>query len=155
MKKTPLRRKTPLKRAGFKKKGILDTAHDKLSQLSRKPKRKRRSGLRPVSKAKESWMKQYREMCRTDTPLQRDENGRLMHKDWLERHHPWGRIGERILAYVYITSELHEWIHAHSKEALSLGWLTPEYKGHVNSGKWPRPWSKQAEARWPASLKRK
>jgi len=58
----------------------------------------------------------------------------------LERHHPAGRIGQRILIYVYITPAKHRWIHDNSKAARELGWIRNEAQGFAHDPDQPRPW---------------
>lgn len=41
----------------------------------------------------------------------------------LEPHHPNGRTGKNILDFKFTTRERHKWIHEHANEARKLGWL--------------------------------
>lgn len=146
MKKTPLTRRTPLKR-------------------SQKPLKKqtewlRRCALKPRSTSKSAWEQRYQDAKVKDDTLQRpvDRPDLLLHRTnrlRLHPHHPFARIGDAILAYVYITKEKHEWCHANSKEAREQGWLQGPYDGRPVNPEAPRPWPEKSEESWPEKYKRK
>ncbi len=70
----------------------------------------------------------------------------------MECHHPFGRLGERILAFVWVCGPCHQMIHDEGQQARAMGWLQPEFDGR--SGPAPRPWQAIREGRWPKSLQR-
>lgn len=47
----------------------------------------------------------------------------------VERHHPFGRKGKRLLIFVYIDKWLHQEIHDKASWARVQGWLQPEFEG--------------------------
>ncbi len=120
MKKTPLRRSSPLKRST---KCTL-----------------RKTRLKPMSKNKQGWVLLYKERPKMKG---------------MESHHVFGRLGNRMLAYLFITPELHKWIHANGREARRLGWLQGPYDGRPLDPNAPRPWDSECESSWPDEYKRK
>ena len=121
-----------MRRTGFKPKSL----DDKLSQLS-KPRKK----LRQVSKKKAQWNKLYKLAKEEDHFFQRCAKCNLGdRKEGLECHHPFGRIGKRILAYVYLCQRCHDWIHSNGRVARDLGWLQPEFDGRPPDQSVPKPW---------------
>lgn len=115
---------------------------------------KPRARIKPVSDAKSKWLKLYRE-AKDNAPaiVWCEMSGRPISKFEAEAHHPFGRLRERILAFVWLSSSSHRAIHDDGKEARRQGWLQPQYDGSKGKGA-PRPWSREAEAEWPENLKR-
>ena len=122
MKRTPLKRKTPLRGGG-------------------KPLRKSR--LKPMSKEKLSWKRQYWERCSKD--------GRKLYES---RHHPYGQQNAFILCYVIIPFHLHDKIHAKAQWAREVGWLQGPFEGRPYDPSAHRPWSIAQEDHWPAEYRR-
>lgn len=124
MRRTPLRRKTPLKSKG----GSL-----------------KKTRLKQVSKGKSKWLELYAKAKEANPPP----------KSGMDPHHPFGRIGERILCFVWISQDLHKRIHDNSSWAHEVGWLQPEFASRKSTGLEPRPWLKSEESNWPDKYKRK
>lgn len=124
MKRSPLKRKTPLKRGNGHK--------------------LKKSKLRNVSTEKKKWNALY-----ALSKLQNPAPSELS-----EAHHPLGRVGDRILCWIWVERGLHEWIHEKSKEARSMNWLLPEYDGRISTGFEKRPWKSGQESHWPDKYKR-
>lgn len=119
------------------------------------PRPKHRTPLKQVSDEKKVWLSKYKAQCQQDAPYQKCAmTGVVEHVSNLERHHPFGRIKERILAYVYLAHESHEEIHDRGKKAREDGWLHPMFWGHPARDDWPRPWPAFDERWWPDNLKR-
>lgn len=102
MKRTALKRKTPMKR-------------------SRKP-------LPRMSAKKAAWQPRYREMLTEARREQQQERGhgycrRCGRECDPEPHHIWGRIGAWILAFVLICRTCHRFIHDNPRKARETGWL--------------------------------
>lgn len=117
-----MKRKTPLKRKTALKKG---------------------KRLAPQSPAKKRWLKLYQESVANDPILQRDAfSGKVVLKERLEIHHPFGRKNKYLLIYCYIDPSQHRWIHDHGGDARAQGWLQGPYEGKPLDDR-PRPW--QAE----------
>jgi len=72
----------------------------------------------------------------------------------MERHHPFGRLNERIMAYAYLCNACHEGIHDFGSWSTTRGWLQPEFRGMQCHGQRAFPWKKECELNWPENLKR-
>jgi hypothetical protein len=117
MKRTPLKRKSPLKKQGKKR-----AVANKLYSV----KRRDFLYLRPIC---EVWV----ELANTDTRASNllkeaifDEeiSYRPVYSD--DVHHKEGRAGERFLdesTWMAVSRKAHSWIHAHPKQAREMGWL--------------------------------
>lgn len=121
------------------------------SQLTRKKPLQRgtkplkRSRLKPMSREKRNYMRQYLEMCAKD--------GKTLYMD---RHHPGGRRGILLLCYILIPSWKHQRIHgSERKQAMAEGWLNPAFEGRPFDHSWPRAWTPEMEAHWPEEYRRK
>lgn len=134
MKRTPLKRKTPLRSKG---------ATLKRSKLKHKSdQRKDWTALYEAAKAEGSvWVRPVD--CRYV----------LQHKAALEPHHIHGRVGAKILAFLWITPQLHKYIHDHSQWARRTGWLTSLYEGKLKMDGRPIPWAADDEEAFPDHLK--
>ncbi len=136
MKRTPLVRKTPLRRSA--------TCTLKKTKL------------KPMSSAKAEWKELYKERKRHFTSFVRcAASGLLMSKDDCEPHHPFGQVGARIMAFLWVSKAFHRQIHDFGKQAYTIGWLQPEFRGAMHDDNWPRPWSESHESGWPDLYKRK
>jgi len=102
VKRTPLRRKTPLKRSGR---------------------------LRPMSKDKAAWNRLYVEEKRKRYEAQTADHGFNFCEHCnkptqsLDPHHTQSRRNENILVFMLICRTCHDWIHAHPNAARELGLL--------------------------------
>lgn len=99
--KTPLTRKTPLKRTGK---------------------------LRPMSAKKKSMQTRYRLYKENAMQRQINEQGcthceRCGNPGPVETHHTQGRIGENLLTFRLVCDACHRAIHANGKKAREEGWL--------------------------------
>jgi len=97
-----------------------------------------------MSKDKKEWVKLYQEAKANGSCYARpaDKPFALEHKDFLDAHHIFGRKGERILVFLWITKEKHQDIHDNGTTA----------RLHPN---WPRPWPVECEEGWPKKYQRK
>lgn len=139
MRKTPLVRRVPLKRSG----------PISSQSLQKKTSPKKRSLLKPRSKTRTAWDLEYRNAKLEDDSLQRpvDRPDLIFHKEnfrKIQRHHVARRLGNRILIYLYVTTEFHAWIESHAKESRALGWLRNIGEGYPADPNQPRPWPKGA-----------
>lgn len=123
-KRTPLRRITPLKRGN----GF-------------KPKRNK---IKPMSQKKAKFNALYALSKKMNPP----------EFEGMEAHHPMGRIGDRILCWVWVAPSLHQWIHDHATDARAKNWLLPEFDGNQSTGFEVRPWEDIFESHWPEKYKR-
>lgn len=68
----------------------------------------------------------------------------------IQRHHPFRRLGEAILAFVYITAQKHHEIEHNGTLSREQGWIWEgDPKDHVN-----RPWPEECERTWTEKFKR-
>jgi len=129
MKKTPLKRKKPIDRKA------------KWKRLLRK------TPLAPVSPYKQAWNKLYNQKKAAEHKFQYCRlcflNGKINggHVSQLEAHHPMGRIGERIMHYVFLCRDCHEFIHHNGAEARRMGYLLPEFSGRIRREDHPNPFN--------------
>lgn len=120
MKRTPLRRLTPLKK-------------------SAKPLKKTK--LKKMSKDKAGRMEQYRKQHESDPAMVVDaQDGRKRPKSRMQRHHVARRLGNRLLIYCYIQPGFHDWAETHVQQALKEGWIRKEGEGYAKDPNQPRPW---------------
>lgn len=120
----------------------------------RKRKPLKRTRLRPYSPEKNAWNHKYVKAKKAfPSAVHCACCHHLFHKDVLEPHHPFGRIKERILAFVWLCQPCHRIIHDEGKQARSLGWLQPQFDGR--EGETRRMWKQECEQNWPDNLKRK
>lgn len=104
---------------------------------------KRQKKIRKVAKKTAYWLNLYVLSKKADVPMQKCAyTGIVLPKEMLDPHHPYGRKGERILMYVWIQKNRHEYIHDHAKWAREKGWLQPEFDGRKGDGTTPKPWMK-------------
>lgn len=128
MKRTPLRRKTPLKRKG---------------------------SLKKASPWRSEWMRLYKEAkLQHGNYVRSAMSGLLLHVSDVSWHHPFGRVKERIMAFLPLTRAEHAQIHDFGSQSFKLGWLQPEHYGRIRVADWPRPWKPEFERFWPEKLKR-
>ncbi len=113
----------------------------------------RKTPLRPVSCERTRWNSKYtRAKAHAPAFPSCARCGASRLRDHMEPHHPFGRLGERILAFVWVCGHCHDAIHDEGQQSRALGFLQPEFDGRT--GEVPRPWPIEAESRWPSSLKR-
>ena len=113
----------------------------KFTPLKKKP-------IRGVSVKMRSMLAQYRALKREANPLQACANcGKVFNKGELDAHHTHGRIGDRILRFVWICPSLHKRIHAQAKLAREVGWLAPEFDGRPSTDGTPAPWARITDKR--------
>lgn len=116
----------------------------------------KRTPLKRQSAKKAIWSSKYLTGIALDYPKQYCAScGRVGHKYYFERHHPFGRVNERILAYLYLCHKCHADIHDSGSWSTTLGWLQPEFRGMQCHGQRAFPWKKECELNWPENLKRK
>ncbi len=105
---------------------------------------KRKKALNKVSAKKRRWMDQYVVQKIRGAEWQKCPHCvGYAHKSMMEPHHPFGRVKERLLIYVWICKGLHQWIHDNGKVARELGWIQPQFDGRKADPSLPRPWEKQ------------
>jgi hypothetical protein len=104
----------------------------------------------------DDWIQaKYNNMMLTAGPhLHEGQHNTIIHRDYLDPHHPFGRHGIYLLCVVWISKGFHKWIHANANQAMKMGWLQPPYRGMPNDPKHPRPWCDNAEDRWPEEVKK-
>lgn len=109
MKRSPLKRKTPLKRG---------------------------KRLTPLSKSKKTWVDLY-QMRKSEAPLELEcADCTAPWMKWnMEAHHPAGRMGVNILRFVWLCPPCHRAIHHKSKWARQTGRLLPEFEGRKSTAK--------------------
>lgn len=130
----------------------------------------RKARLRPIAPKKQEWTRQYNAIHEKVPYLIRCAGcHRPSYKDELDRHHPWGRRGARILDYLYICRScvhlggfvgfcgLHDKIHSLPDWAYEIGWLQPEYRKHKSQlteedANHPIPWERCDEAKVLAGI---
>jgi hypothetical protein len=111
----------------------------------------KRTPIRKVSKEKMAWIAKYARAKKLLPEYPVCAKCRLVRRiDGMQFHHPFGRIGERIMAFLVLCPFCHEMIHDEGAQARALGWLQPEFDGR--SGPAPRPWDVALEIPWPESL---
>lgn len=118
MKRTPLRRKTPLKAKPGPAKPRPRLAHASAKQTER---------LARYHGMVERW--QGPRCC-----------AKCGHKKGLEPHHPFGRGKDNLFRVVLLCHCCHAWTHEFPDLAYSLGWLQPEYRGVRRPEGFPVPW---------------
>lgn len=104
----------------------------------------KRTRLKQMSDAKTDWSKKY-------------ESAKAKHPPpmlGMEAHHPFGRIGERILCFIWVFRATHQAIHDRGIWAREVGWLQPPFDGRPMDNEYPRPWPKELECFWPPTYKR-
>lgn len=117
MKKTPLTRRTPLKRSAWiRRKPAADAP-----KLKRTP-------LKQVSDKKAAWNRKYHAAKAVRMAEQVKEMGstlcercRLLRP--VDGHHPGGQNGARIMRFLLICRPCHTWIHDNGAFARADGWL--------------------------------
>lgn len=115
----------------------------------------KRSRLRRQSAKRAQWTKKYCTRLVMDAQRQSCADcGKIGNKDSFERHHPFGRVNERLLAYLYLCHGCHKSIHDLGSLATSEGWLQPEFRGMQCHHERVFPWKKECELNWPENLKR-
>jgi hypothetical protein len=111
----------------------------------------KRKAIRQVSAKRKNWLKQYEAKTRAEGPevtiweLFNPANQRpflaktkdLKSRWKVEPHHPLGRVGCRVLFYVWVTPELHRFIHENAEIARSRGWILPEMSGRESKAGQP------------------
>jgi len=141
MKRTPLKRKTPLRRGNVATKVCRGVQNDS------KP-RKIKVRLATVSKARKVQLELY--FAATKAAKEADHRCQRCFcvSEALDAHHPYGRSGSWLHHFILLCRPCHEWVHENSNEAYAEGWLQPEYKGYVRT-QHKTPWSKiYTPAQW-------
>lgn len=122
MKRTPLRRKTPLKA---------------------KPKP---GPAKPRPRLAHASAKQAERLARYHAMVDAWQGPRCcafcgLHQNFtvLEPHHPFGRGGNNLFKVVLLCSGHHRWVHSYPDNAFAQGWLQPEYRG-LTPRPHPIPW---------------
>ena len=119
----------------------------KKAKTSQKPPECKRKAIRKVSDKRKGWLKQYEAKKREEGDLVTawDLTGGLLtiihqcRKEYLEPHHPLGRLGCRVLFYRWTTPTLHEWIHKRADWAREQGLILPEMSGRESKDDQPDP----------------
>jgi len=134
MKRSPIARKTPLKRGT---KGL------------------KKSRLRKASPEKQSWTKLYTARKKQDGQYVRcAASGLLMHVSLCHPHHPFTRWKDGLMAYLWISKSFHDHLHKFGTQSYAIGWLHPQHYGRRADPSWPRPWGEIHEANWPERFRR-
>lgn len=120
MKRTPIRRKTPLK------------ARPKPGPAKPRPR------LAPASAKQAGRLARYHAMV--DAWQGPRCCAKCAHKKGLEPHHPFGRSGDHLFRIVLLCRLCHAWVHEFPHSAYFLGWLQPEYRGVNRPANFPTPW---------------
>lgn len=143
MKRSPLRRNSPLKRR--------QTLHSKSKAALKK------TQLKQVSKKTREWLVKYRTAKSLCPPFLRpaDHPNTIVHRDTCDPHHPFGRSGNKVLAFVWVQKAMHNLIHDNGQWARRVGWLHPPFWGMPLNDGWPRPWPEECEKGWPEQYRRK
>lgn len=81
-------------------------------------------------------------------------SGAQIDRNYAEPHHIYGRIGTRLLAFVWLSGPCHEIIHLHGEEAAHLGWIQAEFRGMKATSPRAFPWARSAESEWPLEWRR-
>lgn len=118
MKRTPLRRKTPLR----PKPGPA----------------KPRARLAPASAKQAGRLARYKAMLAAWQG--RRVCAKCGHRKDLEPHHPFGRGGENLFKVVLLCRLCHACAHEFPDLAYSQGWLQPEYRSMPRPEGFPVPW---------------
>jgi hypothetical protein len=133
MKRTPLKRKAPMKRGN-----PATLERDKRSW-------KRSARLAKVSPERKELLTAYfraSEQARAnDTTCQRCRKSCMA----LDIHHPYGRRSyQNLMRFILLCRACHTWVHDHANEAFLQGWLQPEYKGYPRHPEitFPEPWER-------------
>lgn len=120
MKRTPLRRKTPLKA------------------------RPKPGPAKPRPKLAYASAKQAERLARYHAMVDGWQGPRCCakcgHKKGLEPHHPFGRGKDNLFRVVLLCHLCHAWTHEFPDLAYSMGWLQPEYRGIRRPEGFPVPW---------------
>lgn len=128
-------------------------------RASRKPvaqlTEKKRKRINPVSSKRRAWNDKYFAQVEKDEAMQRpvDQPDKLYSKDnsyQIQRHHPYRRLGEHILLYVYVSSRLHTHIEDHGKWSREVGWI----HDHPPQPNDLRAWPASSEKHWPEKYRR-
>lgn len=82
------------------------------------------------------------------------QSGLLMHKSLCDPHHPFGQVGERIMAFLWISKSFHDHLHKFGKQSYAIGWLQPPFRGQPLDPNHPRPWPEILEQDWPDKYQR-
>lgn len=119
---------------------------------------KKRKKINPVSSKRRAWNEKYYAQVERDAEMQApvDKPHLLYGKDnsyKIQRHHPFRRMGEAILAYCYLTTAHHTWVEDHGRESRELGWIHDKDP----DGTEKRPWPESVEIlhNWPEKYRRK
>lgn len=128
------------------------------SHLKRGKSTLKKSRLKPVSSTRGSWLKAYEQSKKanqTNGYCRCAATGFLARVEQCDCHHPFGRgTKDRMLSWVWLLKAEHEKVHLFPSQSFSLGWIQPTLRGLPHNDTHPRPWPKQAEGRWPESMKR-
>lgn len=103
-----------------------------------------------------NWIdRRYRCLMECSTGFLREAvHGRVIHRDFLDPHHPYGRKGKFLLCVVWILKPFHKWIHNNANKAMEIGWLQPKYRAAPYDPDYKRPWIADAEDTWPEEIRR-
>lgn len=113
----------------------------------------KRKAIRAVSDKRKVWLKQYEAKKKSDgdevtiwnlfdPKYQRPFLAKTkdLKSRWkAEPHHPLGRVGCRVLFYVWVTPDLHRFIHDNAEQARDRGWILPEMSGRESGPDQPDP----------------
>lgn len=115
----------------------------------------KKTPLRRQSKKRALFNALYKKQLRDDLKVQECAwCGATRHKDLLDPHHPFGKVNERILAYIYLCRSCHDTVHDFGKASELKGWLQPEFRSMKCLRERVIPWAIECEANWPDNLKR-
>lgn len=142
--RTTLKRRTGLRRSGFKPK-------------AKATKWKAGKPLKSQSKKKAIWNRAYSaEKCRRLSPGN-VKCQRCKKRKATDGHHPYGQAGERIMVFVMVCRECHDWAHFEDpRAARAEGWICDSIK--IDPIEAPavteaRQWWEQNKVKlWPPAL---
>lgn len=77
-----------------------------------------------------------------------------MHRSEADPHHPFGRKGQYLLCFLWLSKAFHQNIHDHGTQSRALGWLQLPYSGGVYDPTEHRPWKAEFESHFPDQFKR-
>ncbi len=102
----------------------------------------KRTRLKSQSTEKAKWAKLYIQKKKDGDPFVKCEVCKSIGtKGMFHPHHPLGRIGERILRFVWLCPMCHSEIHDNGKWAREQGYLMPEFDGRPRPEGHPNPFN--------------
>lgn len=107
-------------------------------RLKRTTPLQRKTPLKHMSSSKEQWLDLYRDKRNETLPLITccaDCGSKSFF--YPQPHHPFGRMGSRIMVFVWICGACHDRIHANGSWARMTGRIMPEFDGRLTNEETP------------------